>query len=117
MKPGPGRYAEAQEAFRRATELDTTFALAYYRLAMTLGPAPALEAMDHALRHGDRLAEHDRWAVEAAAAYFRGDHTLADQRTRQVLTVRPDDAGAWLMYAQVTLEQGFPPWPGVGRCA
>ena len=29
-----GRYAEAQEAFRRATELDTTFALAYYRLAM-----------------------------------------------------------------------------------
>ena len=34
-----GRYAEAQEAFRRATELDTTFALAYYRLAI-LTPAP-----------------------------------------------------------------------------
>ena len=101
-----GRYAEAQEAFRRATELDTTFALAYYRLAMTLGPAPALEALDHALRHSDRLSEHHRWAVEAAAAYFRGDHTLADQRTRQVLTVRPDDAGAWFMYAVVTLSKG-----------
>ena len=101
-----GRYAEAQEAFRRATELDTTFALAYYRLAMTLGPAPALEALDHALRHSDRLSEHHRWAVEAAAAYFRGDHTLADQRTRQVLTVRPDDAEAWFMYADVTLTKG-----------
>jgi tetratricopeptide (TPR) repeat protein len=101
-----GRYAEAQEAFRRATELDTTFALAYYRLGMTLGPAPALEALDHALRHGERLAEHHRWAVEAAAAFFRGDHTLADQRSRQVLAVRPDDGGAWLMYAFVTLTKG-----------
>jgi tetratricopeptide (TPR) repeat protein len=106
-----GRYAEAQEAFRRATELDTTFALAYYRLAKTLGPAPALEALDHALRHSDRLSEHHRWAVEAAAAYTRGDHTLAEQRTRQVLTVRPDDAGAWLMYAVITLTKG----PLLGR--
>jgi DNA-binding SARP family transcriptional activator/TolB-like protein len=101
-----GRYEEAQVAFRRATELDTTFALAYYRLAMTLGPAPALEAMEHALRHGERLVEHHRWAVEAAAAYFRGDHRLADQRSRQVLTVRPDDAGAWLLYAVITLDKG-----------
>ena len=101
-----GRYAEAQDAFRRATELDTTFALAYYRLALDLGPPLALEALDHALRHSDRLAEHHRWMVEAVAAFLRGDHTLADQRTRQVLTVRPDDAEAWFMYADVTLSKG-----------
>ena len=101
-----GRYVEAQDAFRRATELDTTFALAYYRLATVTGPPLALEALDHAQRHADRLAEPHRWMVEALAAFLRGDHTLADQRYRQVLTVRPDDAEAWFMYAVVTLSKG-----------
>jgi DNA-binding SARP family transcriptional activator/TolB-like protein len=101
-----GRHTEAQEAFRRATELDTTFALAYYRLGMTLGPAPALLALEHALRHGERLAEHHRWMVEAWAAFLRGDHTMADQRTRQILTVHPDDLEGWRLLANVTLWKG-----------
>jgi DNA-binding SARP family transcriptional activator/TolB-like protein len=102
-----GRPTEAQEAFRAATEMDTTFALAYYRLAMTLHqPAQALEALEHALRHGERLAEHHRWMVEAWAAFLRGDHTLADQRTRQILTVHPDDREGWLLLANLTLWKG-----------
>jgi tetratricopeptide (TPR) repeat protein len=101
-----GRSAEAQGPFRRATELDTTFALAYYRLAVASDAPVAIQALDHALRHSDRLSEHRRWAVEAFAAYLRGDHTLADQRTRQILRVRPDDAEAWFMYASITLAKG-----------
>ena len=56
------------------------------------------------------------WSRQSAA-YFRGDHTLADQRTRQVLTVRPDDAEAWYHVCQCNAWQGFPPRPGLGRCA
>ena len=96
---------EAQVAFRRATELDTTFALAYYRLAI-LRPAPENQVwLDHALRHGDRLAEHHRWMLEVVAALFRGDHTTADQRARQIVTVRPDDPEGWNQLAHVTLEK------------
>jgi DNA-binding SARP family transcriptional activator/TolB-like protein len=96
---------EPQEAFRRATELDTTFALAYYRLAI-LTPAPENQVwLDHALRHGDRLAEHHRWMLEVVAARFRGDHTTADQRARQIVTVRPDDPEGWNQLALVTLQK------------
>ena len=101
-----GRFMEAQDAYRRATELDTTFAFAYYRLAL-IAPAPENQVwLDHALRHGDRLAEHHRWMVEAAAAFLRGDHTLADQRSRQVVAFRPDDPEGWLLLATVTLWKG-----------
>jgi tetratricopeptide (TPR) repeat protein len=102
-----GRIAKAQDAFRRATELDTTFALAYFRLALGFQPDTlALEALDHALRHSDRLAEHHRWLVEAVAAFLRGDHTTAYQRARQIVTVRPDDPEGWLHLAYVTLWKG-----------
>ena len=96
---------EAREAFRRAVELDTTFALAYYRLAI-LTPAPENQIwLDHALRHGARLAKHHRWMLEVVAARFRGDHTTADQRARQIVTDRPDDPEGWLHLAYVTLNK------------
>jgi DNA-binding SARP family transcriptional activator/TolB-like protein len=111
------RYAEAQDAFRRATELDTTFALAYYRMAIGMHDLPLalealdhaprrLEALDHALRHSGRLAEHHRWVLEAYAALLRGDHTMADQRAREIVAVRPDDPEGWLLLARVTLRKG-----------
>jgi DNA-binding SARP family transcriptional activator/TolB-like protein len=101
-----GRESPAQDAFRRATELDTTFALAYYRLAMVSDDQPALEALAHALRHSDRLAQRHRWMVEMMAASLRGDHTTADQRARQIVTIRPDDAEGWFMLARATLGKG-----------
>jgi len=91
------RWEPAHDAFRRATELDTSFALAFYRLAWE-----DRAAVDRALRHKDRLAEHQRYLVEALAAIYSGDHTTADQRIRQALGVRPDLAESWLMLGDLT---------------
>ena len=103
-----GRFKTAEGAFRRAVESDTAFALAYYRLAnLTYDQQAVLKLLDDALRHGDRLAEHHRWMVEAMAAFFRGDHTTADQRVRQIVTVRPDDPEGWLLLAYVTVYKGY----------
>jgi tetratricopeptide (TPR) repeat protein len=96
-----GRWESARDAFRRATELDTSFAFAFYRLAWE-DPA----AVDHALRHKDRLAEHQRLLVEALAAVYRGDHTTADQRIRQALVARPDLAESWLLLGDLTWSYG-----------
>jgi len=66
-----------------------------------------LEALDHALRHSGRLAEPNRWVLEAYAALLRGDHTAADQRAREIVAVRPDDPEGWLLLARVTLRKGY----------
>ena len=98
-----GRWEGALNAFRRATELDTSFALAFYRLSWVTDPLQAKrEALDRALRHKDRLAEYQRWLVEAGAAFFRGNHTTAEQRIRLTLTARPDLAEAWLIFGNLT---------------
>jgi tetratricopeptide (TPR) repeat protein len=39
------------------------------------------------------------------AALFRGDHTTADQRARQIVTVRPDDPEGWNQLAYVTRQK------------
>jgi serine/threonine-protein kinase len=101
-----GRPGTAQEAFRRAVELDTSFALAYYRLAGFTEFPEAREMVDRALRHSDRLGEHYRELLLALAALLRGDHAAADQQYRLILAGHPDDAEAWSMLAWLTLHKG-----------
>lgn len=102
-----GRLASAIEAFQEAAELDSTFALAHYRLATTSRDgSQAREALARALRHGDRLGPRHRGLIEASAAYFRGDHTTADQRSKRILTLYPNDSEAWAIQAALTLFKG-----------
>jgi serine/threonine-protein kinase len=98
-----GRMEAARDAIQHATELDTSFALAFYWLGSITGDR---ETVDRALRHSNRLAEHQRWLVEALAAILRGDHMIANQRIRQALTVRPELAEAWVRLGELTLYGG-----------
>jgi Predicted integral membrane protein len=104
-----GRRGTAVEAFQRAVQLDTSFALAYYRLAgLYIYPDPpqAQRMVDRALRHTDQLGEHHRGLVLALAALLRGDDAAADQQYRLILAAHPDDAEAWGMLAWLTLVHG-----------
>ena len=108
MRAGRGPKT-ANEAFHRAVELDTSFALAYYRLAgfnIYRDVPQAQEMVDRALRHSDRLGEHHRGLLLAMAAWLRGDHAAADQQYRRILAAYPDDAEAWLMLGWLTLDKG-----------
>jgi DNA-binding SARP family transcriptional activator/TolB-like protein len=101
-----GRPQTAKEAFHRAVELDTSFALAYYRLAGVTEFPEAREAVDRALRHSDRLGEHYRGLLLALAALLRGDHATAYQQYRLILAAHPDDVYAWFLFAWLTMQRG-----------
>jgi len=101
-----GRPQPAMEAFHRAVELDTSFALAYYRLAGVADLPEAQAAVDRALRHSDRLGEHYRALLSGLAALLRGDHTAADQQYRLILAAHPDDAYAWFLLGWLTMQRG-----------
>jgi DNA-binding SARP family transcriptional activator/tetratricopeptide (TPR) repeat protein len=101
-----GRPQTSKEAFHRAVELDTSFALAFYRLAGVAELPEAREAVDRALRYSDRLDEHYRGLILALAALFRGDHAAAYQQYRVILAAHPDDVYAWFVLGWLTMEKG-----------
>ncbi len=86
------------QAAERATRIDSTFALAHYRMGTeilwTRGRAPAVEALDRALRHGRRLSDRDRRLIEAFAALVHGRTAEAERLYREIVTRHPDDLEA-----------------------
>lgn len=99
------RYAEAANAFRRAVELDTAFALAYYRLTRAAEWAGrdtlSRWAAGRAARFAGRLADDDRMLLEAADAWRAGDVAAAETRLRSVVDAHPDNVDAWFDLGEV----------------
>jgi serine/threonine-protein kinase len=109
-----GRADSAVSALEQATMLDTTFALAYYRLSVAAEwatRAPLAErAAEQAVRHSARLAEHDRLLLQALLATRRGAGAEAEGMYRDILGAYPDDIEAWSQLGEVLFHYG--PWMG-----
>lgn len=100
-----GHYVEAADAFQRAVRMDSTFALAYYRLAIAadwLGrDSVARSAGEAAVRRAERLSEHDSLLVNAAVAARSGDIEAAEGLYRRIVIDYPDDLETWLQLGAV----------------
>jgi DNA-binding SARP family transcriptional activator/tetratricopeptide (TPR) repeat protein len=94
-----GRYVEAADEFLRAVQMDSGFALAYYRLAIAadwLGrDSLARSAGEAALKRAARLSEHDSLLVNAAVAVRHGALPEAERLYRRIVIDYPDDLEAW----------------------
>lgn len=110
-----GRYPAAVERFRSATEADTTFALAYYRLSTALTWTPEADRAripaGAALRHAGRLNEADRLLVLAWAAYQRARPDEADSLARSLVEMHPEHSEAWSLLGESVFHGG----PMLGR--
>ena len=97
-------HARAAALFDHATEIDSTFGLAYYRLAMAaewnMEYDRARLALERARTHGQRLGETERLMTEALDAYYHGRARQAEQILERILTLRPGDADAWFRLAE-----------------
>jgi serine/threonine-protein kinase len=111
------RHLEAAEAFRRATDADPSFALAWYRLAAALAASaligPAREASARAHRHRERLSEHDRLLVEAQHAWLTGQGADAERRYAALVTAWPESLEGWFLLGDVLVHSN----PYRGRSA
>jgi DNA-binding SARP family transcriptional activator/TolB-like protein len=102
-----GHWSKAGDAFQRAVQLDSAFALAHYRLSfMPSDLAVVRERLDRAWRHSGKLGKHQRGLIEATIAFARGNHKQADWLYRQVLAADPDDLEAWLMLGALIGSRG-----------
>ena len=119
-----GRDAQAAAAFREATVLDTGFALAQYRLAMTgswvnaRGAENPTELAAAASRRAARLSPLARDLVTAYRAYRESRGSEAERLYRDVTEGHPDNVEAWFMLAETlfhyNMQRGRSPmeaWP------
>jgi tetratricopeptide (TPR) repeat protein len=101
------RYLKAVDAFQRAVQLDSAFALAHYRLGfLTRDYAASRRHFDQARLHSGRLSEHQRGLIEAVIADARGEHKRAEWLYRRVLGAHPDDAEGWLLLGGLIANRG-----------
>ena len=108
------RLADADSLLARASAIDTTFALAYYKRALTLGWRASSDtsqyaAVRHAIENADRLPARERALLFAYADLVRSLHpgsnisserldTLfrsAQQKYENIVARTPADAEAW----------------------
>ncbi len=98
-----GRDAEADALFQEAVDLDSTFALARYRLAVITVWVPRgdpVSLADEAARRADRLTPLTRDLLVAYRAYRQGDADLAERLYRTVAATHPDNVEAWTMLGE-----------------
>lgn len=105
-----GRYGDAAAAFQQAVAADTTFALAYYRLALAATwsdrPVPPETPAALAARFADRLSDRDRTLLEAFRAEWAGDGETAERHYRVILDRHPDDVESWFRLGEVHFHNG-----------
>lgn len=99
------QFASAVQEFERAVAEDSTFALAWYRLALAaewnFQDDLARSAAERLAPWADRLAERDRRMLEAFLVRRRGANENAERLYRSILGTYPDDFEAWVDLAEV----------------
>jgi serine/threonine-protein kinase len=110
-----GKFDEARVAYVHATEADSTFALAWYRLSVVaqwLGEQDLVQpAARRAQQRSALLPERVRRLLEANIASSNGDLVTAERIYRGITGNYPDDVEAWMQLAELLFHNG----PAAGR--
>jgi serine/threonine-protein kinase len=91
----------AQTDLERAVELDSTFGLAYYKLAITrgwlIGANDSLgeRSIRQATRFAERLPQHERTVINAYRSFVEGDFGSSQALYRSLIARDSNDADAW----------------------
>jgi len=105
-------YARAGEAYQQAVELDSTFALAWYRLAQiddnaTLTDVDASVAIKKALTYSDGLSEHDQLHFRGLQAKIDDDIDEAEQIFQTLLGMVPECLDATVGLSRLRVYDGW----------
>jgi tetratricopeptide (TPR) repeat protein len=103
-------FVDAIEAYRRAVEIDSTFAMAHYRLSKSYGWERGFGTFgDHYLaadRMSDRLAERERTQVKAYVAFLDGRILDVIDMLEEAVRRHPDDVEAWFTLGDALYHMG-----------
>jgi len=105
-----GKFPAALEGFQRATELDSTFALAWYRVATTsnwvIRPSTGLDAAERAVAFSEPLSDRDKGLLLAQLEFQRGGMETTETLYREHLGVYPEETEAVYNLAELLFHTG-----------
>ncbi|MFZ1947607.1 MAG: tetratricopeptide repeat protein, partial [bacterium] len=89
---------EAKASFRKALDLDSTFAMAYLGLAVLESGAERADLIGRALKYSDKASAGERLYIKASAAYMSRDYAEAVKGFEKLVALEPDNKFAlfWL---------------------
>jgi tetratricopeptide (TPR) repeat protein len=97
------RQSKAAEAFRKALEADSTFAIAWLRLALaedySLNDSSMVAAVDRAVQYSEGLSVRDGMLAEAMHANYHGDAARAERATLSLVSAYPGYGEGWYQRA------------------
>lgn len=103
-------FPAALEGFQRASEIDSTFALAWYRIATTsnwlIWPKIGLRAAKKAVMNSDPLSERDKSLLLAQLAFQRGEMGEAETLYNQHIATYPGEIEAVYNLAELLFHNG-----------
>ncbi|MFH1373888.1 MAG: FlgO family outer membrane protein [bacterium] len=87
--------AEAKQLFEKAVELDSTFAMAYYRLAGLSSRAEREEYRQKAMKYSEKASHKERLYILGFDAYLSGELGHALEMLEEINDRYPDDKEAY----------------------
>jgi tetratricopeptide (TPR) repeat protein len=103
-------YPEAEKSLRKALELDSTFAMAYSRLAQLkwwAGRWSERELLDKAVKSSGRVGQKEQFYIKYLEALLTGNNNRAITELQKIVKRYPDEKEAfeWLGAAYANLSQ------------
>jgi tetratricopeptide (TPR) repeat protein len=94
-------WREAEESYKRALELDSTFAMAYCRLAMNEAfkrrRQAAKELMAKAVEYSDKVSQKEKYYIKSLEAIISGNYAQAIKELQKIVERYPDEKEAFLL--------------------
>ncbi len=88
--------AEAKTSFKKALEIDSTFAMAYFWLAALKTGSEEKELVAKAVEYSDKVSEKEKYYVKSLEAQIWGNHVEAIKELKKLVKRSPEDKFAFL---------------------
>jgi tetratricopeptide (TPR) repeat protein/predicted Ser/Thr protein kinase len=97
--------AEAEKSFMNALEYDSTFAMAYHRLAIIKNwygdNKAAKELIAKATKYSDRVTQKEKLKIKSFESYISGNYSQSIKELQKIVELYPDEKEAFLRLGQI----------------
>jgi len=88
-------FAEAEQSFRKALEFDSTFGMAYYRLASFKSGDERKRLTAQAVKYSDKASQKEKYYIKSWEAYVSGNYSESINELQKIVERYPEEKEAY----------------------